>query len=245
MLVVALLAIAPAALACDVCGCAMGGNYMGILPQFHQNFVGMRWTEQHFQSAHTITAARKGKFDGDEHFRSLDLTARFYPFRRVQLMVLLPYHFFHRTENGLSAQNQGLGDLTVLGNYILYDTGDSMRHSWKHTLTIGGGIKVPTGKFDAATVEGETLHENLQAGSGSTDFMLTTTYTVRRGKWGGTADVQARLNTANKNQYQFGNRLSTGARAFYLYNLGKFTLLPNAGSFADFSTPAYEGNCVI
>ncbi|UII25703.1 hypothetical protein LVD15_20705 [Fulvivirga maritima] len=34
--------------ACDVCGCSLGSNYMGILPQFNKNFVGLRWSQAKF-----------------------------------------------------------------------------------------------------------------------------------------------------------------------------------------------------
>ncbi|MCW5922699.1 MAG: hypothetical protein KIS77_10155 [Saprospiraceae bacterium] len=231
---VALLAILPGASACDVCGCSIGGNYFGILPQFHRHFVGLRWSEQSFQSAHSRNAAEAGHFDSDESFRTVDLLGRFYPFRRIQMLVLMPYHDFRRLEGAQTTHTQGLGDASIMAGYILLDTGDSLDRKWQHTLTLNGGVKLPTGDHNRTSPEGKLLHPNLQSGSGTTDFMLAATYTLRRGAWGFTADALGRLNTTNRqHDYRFGNRISGSAKAFYWKNKGRLTFLPNAGVFAD------------
>ncbi len=242
LLTVALLAFGSAASACDVCGCSIGGNYFGILPQFHRHFVGFRWSEQSFQSAHSRSAAESGRFDSDEQFRTVDVLGRFYPIRRLQVLVLAPYHDFRRTEYGVLTHTQGLGDVSLLGNYILLNTSDSLQRRWQHTLTTGAGVKLPTGQHRLTGADGNVLLANLQPGSGSMDFMLSATYTLRRGAWGLTADVLGRLNTANKQDYQFGHRASGSAKFFYWKNLRRnLTLLPNAGAFADASLPNRDG----
>ena len=240
-LAVALLAFGSSASACDVCGCSIGGNYFGILPQFHRHFVGFRWSEQSFQSAHSRSAAQSGRFDSDEQFRTVDVLGRFYPVRRLQVLVLAPYHDFRRTERGVLTHSQGLGDASLLGNYILLNTGDSLQRRWQHTLAAGGGVKLPTGQHRLTNAEGEVLLANLQPGSGSTDFMFSATYTLRRGAWGLSADALGRLNTANKQDYRFGHRASGSAKIFYWKNIRRITLLPNAGVFADASLPNRDG----
>ncbi|MBK6993588.1 MAG: hypothetical protein KA138_10555 [Saprospiraceae bacterium] len=241
-LTVALLAFGSVASACDVCGCSIGGNYFGILPQFHRHFVGIRYSEQSFRSAHSLSAARLGNYDSDEQFRTADVLGRFYPLRRLQMLALVPYHDFHRNDNGAVTHSQGVGDASVLASYILLDTGDSLRQSWQHTLTMGGGIKLPTGRHALKDSEGKLLHENMQPGSGSTDFMLTAAYTIRRGAWGFTADVLGRLNTTNHHDYHFGNRVSGSVKAFYWKNMPKFSLLPNIGIFSDHAAASRDGN---
>lgn len=241
-IIVALLAFAPMASACDVCGCSIGGNYFGILPQFHKHFIGLRWSDQSFRSAHSLSAAREGIYDSEERFHTADLIGRFYPMRRLQVLVLAPYHHFDRIDNGVRTQNRGLGDLSLMGSYILLDSGDSLNRRWKHTITLGGGVKLPTGKSGQKDSEGQPLLENMQTGSGSTDFMLSATYTLRRGNWGVAGDVLGRLNTANKSGYIYGNRVSGSAKVFYVKNLRKLVLLPNAGVFGDLSEPSYSGN---
>ncbi len=242
---VMLLAFCSAASACDVCGCSIGGNYFGILPQFHRHFVGFRYSEQSFQSAHSQKAAQLGDFDSAERFRTVDVLGRFYPTRRLQILTLVPYHDFRRIEGDVLTHSQGLGDASVLGSFILLDTGDSLRHSWQHTLTVGGGLKVPTGRHGLKNSEGEVLHENLQPGSGTTDFLLSAAYTIRKGGWGFSADVLGRLNTTNRNDYHFGNRISSSVKAFYWKNLRKFSLLPNAGIFTDIADESRDGNTYL
>lgn len=236
-LTVALLAFASRAAACDVCGCSIGGNYFGILPQFHRHFVGLRWSEQAFRSAHTGTAAQSGQFSSDEHFRTIDVLGRFYPLRRLQTMVLAPYHDFLRTEDGIRTHTQGFGDVSVLANYILLDTGDSLGRAWQHTVTLGGGVKLPTGQYKLRTPEGALINANMQPGTGTTDYMLSAAYTLRRGAWGLATDVLGRINTVNSKGYRFGNRVSGSLKAFYWKKVRKFSLLPNVGVFADQSAP--------
>lgn len=241
-LTVVLLTFGSVASACDVCGCSIGGNYFGILPQFQRHFVGLRWSEQSSRSAHSRSAAQAGRFDSEEHFRTVDVLGRFYPIRRLQMLVLAPYHDFRRTENGVQYHSQGLGDVSIMGNYILLNTGDSLRHNLKHTLTLGGGIKLPTGQHRLRDAEGQLLHENLQPGSGSTDFMLSAAYTLRQGAWGLATDVLGRLNTTNHQDYHFGNRISAAAKVFYWKSLRKVSFLPNAGVFTDHSAASRDGN---
>jgi hypothetical protein len=240
-LTVALLTIGSVASACDVCGCSIGGNYFGILPEFHRHFVGFRYSEQSYRSAHSLNAAQGGTFNSEEQFRTVDMLGRFYPMRRLQVLVLMPYHNYSRNEDNRITHSQGLGDASVLGSFILLDTGDSLGKTWQHTLTLGTGIKLPTGRKEVKDNEGKLLHENLQPGSGSTDFMLSAAYTIRRGAGGFTADVLGRLNMSNRQGYHFGNRVSGSVKAFYWKKFSKFSLLPNAGIFTDLADASYNG----
>ncbi|HMX38786.1 MAG TPA: hypothetical protein PK971_14895 [Saprospiraceae bacterium] len=231
---VLLLAAYSPASACDACGCSIGGNYFGILPQFHRHFVGIRWAEQSFQSAHSVGAAEAGRYATQERFRTVDLLARFYPSRRVQVLAVLPFHHFQRQEGSTLTHARGLGDAVLLGNYIVLNTGDSLGRHWQHSLTLGGGLKLPTGPHQLRDGQGTALLANMQPGSGSTDVLLSAAYTLRRGAWGFNADALGRLNTANAQGYRFGHRLSASAKFFYWTRWGKrLTLLPNAGVFAD------------
>ena len=239
---VALLAFGPVASACDVCGCSIGGNYFGILPQFNRHFVGFRYSEQSFNSAHSRKAAQSGDFDSEERFRTIDVVGRFYPARRLQILALLPYHDFQRTDNGIFTHTQGIGDVSVMGSFILINTGDSLRRNWQHTLTVGGGLKLPTGQHALTDREGQVLLENMQPGSGSTDFILSAAYTIRKGAWGFAGDVLGRLNTTNHHDYHFGNRISGAVKAFYWKNLRKLSLLPNVGLFSDHAAASRDGD---
>lgn len=234
---VALLVLALDAAACDVCGCSIGGNYFGILPQFNRHFVGLRLSGQSFQSAHSQAAAQAGRYDSDERFRTFDVWGRFYPARRLQVMATVPYHDFSRDENGKQTRSQGVGDASVFANYVALNMGDSLGRGWKHTLTLGGGVKLPTGQHRLRDTEGKLLHENLQPGSGSTDFLVTVVYMLRKGAWGFYTDWVGRMNTSNSSEYRFGNRLNGSLRAFYWKEMRRSSLLPHAGVFMDAAAP--------
>lgn len=242
LLAVGLLAMLPAASACDVCGCSIGGNYFGILPQFHRNFAGFRWAQQSFRSAHLPTDARHGRFDSEEHFQTADLLARFYPLNRLQILAIAPWHRFQRLEAGRETRSQGIGDVSVVGNVILLNTGDSLSRRWRHTLTVGGGVELPTGAHALKNAEGELFHANMQPGSGTTDFIFLASYTLRREVWGCTADFMGRLNTKNRNDYQFGNRLNGAFKVFYWKTFQSATFLPNIGVFSDYSAQNWNGS---
>jgi hypothetical protein len=229
----AFLVLLPGASACDVCGCSIGGNYFGILPQFHRHFMGMRWSSETSYTSLSADALRQKQYHSVEEFTSADMIIRFYPVRRWQLLVLAPYRWNHQTEYRISTRVHGLGDVSLLANYVLLNTGDSLHRSWRQTLSLGGGLKLPTGRNNLTAADGGPLHPNIQPGTGSTDFLLSAAYTLRRGAWGASTDLLARWNTANSHNYHFGNRLSGSAKLFYWSNLRHVTVLPNAGVFLD------------
>ena len=235
LLAVALLVLYTSiASACDVCGCSISGNYFGILPQFNRHFVGFRWSDRSFQTAHSPTALANGNFHSQERYSTLEAFVRFYPHRRIQVLALVPYQFIQRNE-GVTTNVNGLGDVSLMANYLVINSGDSLQRKWRHTLAAGLGTKLPTGRYRAGLRSSEVINANLQPGSGSTDFTLGAQYTLRRGSFGVATDVYYRINTANKQDYRFGNRLNGSLKCFYWKNIrrGTFSILPNAGVFAE------------
>ncbi|MCB9331387.1 MAG: hypothetical protein H6574_09915 [Lewinellaceae bacterium] len=232
-LAVAFLACLSEMAACDVCGCSAAGNYFGILPGFHRNFVGLRWTTESSRTALSPDALRRGQIHSMEQFNTLDIWARMYVAPRWQLLLTVPYRNSRQTESGRTTQVNGLGDISVYSSYLLLDGAESSQSAWNHTLNIGGGVKLPTGRQDKIAADGSRAHPNLQTGTGSTDILATLAYVIRRNGWGGAADLQARLTTANARHYRFGNRLSGSIKFFYWSNPGAVSLLPHVGLFVD------------
>ncbi|MDZ7879815.1 MAG: hypothetical protein U5L45_19205 [Saprospiraceae bacterium] len=230
-IVLFLFLIQSSASACDACGCSAGGAYFGILPMYQRHFVGMRYQSRTFQSSHIYNDPDPSK----EHFQTLDIWGRFYPSPRWQVFGFLPYNVFEKNELGKNLKTNGLGDISLIANYAVLNTGDSLFHRFRHTLMVGGGAKMPTGKHSFKDADGSALNPNMQTGTGSWDFIASANYTLRFQKQGIFTDFNARLNTKNTEGYRFGHRLSTTVKYFYWFELPEGVLMPSIGAYNEWT----------
>lgn len=217
--------------ACDICGCGNGGSFFGILPQSHLRFAGIRYRVKNYESHLNSTF-----FRARENFQTAELWARFYPFKRTQLMVFVPYNWntqtLYRTETPQIIS--GLGDVSALFHYNIVNTfWDSTTHTIDQTLLIGGGVKAPTGRFKYVDDGTEVANANFQLGTGSLDFVANAIYNVRYQKWGTNMDISYKINTTNPNQYRFANRLSGSVSVFRTLSLSSLTVMPNVGAYME------------
>lgn len=218
--------------ACDMCGCANSGSFFGILPQSNMRFVGVRYRLKDFDS-HLNSQVLKTK----EHYQTTELWGRFYPFMKTQLLVFLPYNSNKQTTlSGRTARIEGLGDASMIMHYNVFNTfWDSTIHQVNQNLLIGGGLKLPTGKYRYEDTGEEGANANFQLGTGSVDFVLNAIYTLRYHSWGINADASHKLNTRNSNGYKFANRTNGSLMAFYAAKFGRFTMMPNVGTMVEYS----------
>lgn len=93
---------------------------------------------------------------------------------RQNLMEASHHHDEHEVERLGDAK--GLGDLTLYGQYRLFENDVSNRH-----FAIIFGIKAPTGKTSRHTIDGETFEAEHQPGSGSWDGLVGFAYTQQTG----------------------------------------------------------------
>lgn len=231
-------------LACDICGCGAGSYYIGLMPQFHKNFVGVRYRYSIFES-HLGRSSQSSVFATQEIFRTTEIWGRFYPHRKVQILAFLPYQFNTQLEKGIAKNLQGIGDAMVIANYnifnTLYDT-----TVFKHSLWLGSGIKLATGKYRYNESSSQQVaNPNFQLGTGSYDFLLTANYTIRYRKLGINADISYKVNTQNSQNYQFGNRLSANLQLFYIRNIGNIGFMPNTGVYLENSATDKRNNYYV
>lgn len=230
LIVFMVLLSVPAVKGCDICGCGVGGYYSGMLPQYHKHFVGLRWRTSMFQSdlgheGEGIAAFSK------EYFHSLELMGRFYPHRRVQLLAFVPLNYHVRVAPKETNHLVGLGDISILALYNIYNTSFIAERKTKHNVLLGGGVKVPTGSFERTDSQSELLTPSLQLGTGSVDFIVTTAYTLRHNRWGMNANATYKINLPNKHTYKFGNQFNIAATAFLLHKFKgtDWGLMPKLG----------------
>lgn len=208
---------------CDACGCSASGGGMGFSSMIDQNFVGIRYFHQSYSS-------RDGIFNNspwvDENFNTVQAWARVPVFKDFQLTALVPYHFHNRELSTGRQEISGLGDITVIGLYTLYQTKTDTL-TFTHTLQAGAGVKAPTGKYDSAN--NGSVNPNFQVGTGSWDYLLAAEYVVRYKDWGFNGMANYNIKTENDKNYQFGNQFNYGGTLFYVTETTKLTIVPQAG----------------
>ncbi len=211
--------------ACDICGCNSGNYFIGPFPEFNRYFVGTRYSLQGYG---TVLSSDQTQFSNDL-YQTTELMAAAIIKRKWQVMMFMPYHFIYSKSDDGTHRNNGLGDMTLMGNYKLLDT----RYLNKDTVTvfhqlwIGAGVKLPTGKFSVDPEELVTS-ANLQPGSGSFSYMFNLLYVFQIKSWGLNFSSNYRINHAADN-YRFGNRLNLTSFVFRTFPLGNISLSPNIG----------------
>lgn len=208
---------------CDACGCSASGGSMGFASMLNSNFVGIRYFNQHYKSTDGLYS--NSPWYGED-FNTVQAWGRIPLTKKVQLSALVPYHF-HNKETATGNQAiKGLGDITVLAMYRLYQTHKDSTFL-VHSLQIGGGVKAPTGKFDEANAG--AVNPSFQVGTGSWDYLLAAEYTVKHKKFGLNSMLNYVIKTENDKHYKFGNQLNYSGTFFYLHETKRFSFAPQLG----------------
>ena len=212
-------------MACDICGCSSGNYFLAPMPQFNKHFVGMRYSLRSFE---TILKDDKTQFSNDI-YQTTEIWGGFKIKNRIQILGFIPYNFNHSKSDDGVKNNSGIGDATIFFNYILLDKNSisKKKKSINQQWLIGAGIKIPTGKFLIDTSE-IISSANNQLGSGSIDFVTTSTYSIRFEKWGLNANATYKINQA-ASDFRFGNRFTTSLFLFHPFALKNVSLNPNIG----------------
>lgn len=212
-------------------GCPSGGGYMGIVPQFNKNFIGLRYRMRTFST--------EGHSHGDNHlvskhlFQTAELWGRFYPSKRVQAFVFLPYQFNSESVNHETSRIENIGDMSFIFNYNLINTGDSLDHVFKHNLLLGIGAKLPTGKYQQRDSDKQMYPVAFQTGTGAYSAILSSMYTLRCRKMGLNSNFSYYYNGKNELEYSFGNLASGSLSAFYWFKVKSVSILPSVGTYLE------------
>lgn len=213
ILVICLLLVSVSGFSCDSCGSASAGG-MGFSSMLDNNFVGLRYFNQSYSSKDGIFANSPWI---DENFNTLQAWARIPLTKRIQVSALVPYHFNERTLNTGTQNISGLGDMTVLGLYTIYETQKDST-IFVHKFNAGGGIKMPTGKFKEVNNIG-TINQSFQLGTGSWDYLLVTEYVIKKKNLGLNTMLNYIFKTENEKNYQYGDQFNYAGTLFYLFEL--------------------------
>ncbi len=229
IILIAIIPISISSFACEICGCGVGNFYMGILPHFKKGFIGVRY---HYTTYHTVMADDATQYSYD-YFKSTELWGGINIGKKMQLLAFAPYNFNKQVGDDGITKTDGLGDITLLANYKFFNHTKLFKNKKiEQSLFIGGGFKLPTGKFNADVsdpmmVAASTV--NTQIGSGSFDFLLNTMYNVKWNKFGVNTSATYKINTTNSSTVKYGNKAIVNATAFYNIGSNDLIVSPNAG----------------
>ena len=154
-------------------------------------------------------------------------------------MAFVPYRFDQQVTSADTKKQTGLGDITALVNYNILNTfmDREAPSSFGHTLLIGGGIKLPTGKFkyDENNVL-QVANPSFQLGTGSTDFILNAFYSINKDAWGLATNISRKFNTTNSENYKFGDQLYGTIDLYRSFKLSEnISLTPSVGVYGEYS----------
>lgn len=217
--------------ACDICGAGTGSAYMGILPDFKKRFIGLRYQHNGVRY-HLGPGGSSTYLTTTERFNITELWGAANIGKRFRLAAFIPYNFIERTNQQENRHTQGLGDMTVIGYYQLFNSQKIYRiKTLSQSLWIGGGLKAPTGKYNPEEKNiGQSSLNTFQLGTGSFDFSLHTMYDIRLQNLGINVNAGYKINTANKYDYRYGNKLTLNMLGYYRVAINdKITISPNSG----------------
>jgi len=126
---------------------------------------------------------------------------------KFTLMAMLPYTRMsmgelHRDGTRSTERSEGIGDVELRGNYVLYK-----RRDLRHRFLLNGGVGLPTGSINRRDEEGARLEYPMQPGSGTFSVIPGFTYLGQSVPWAWGAEFMPTLRIGrNSNGYRLGNR---------------------------------------
>jgi len=219
-------------IACDICGCGVGNSYIGILPDFNKRIIGLRYRYNSIFT-HVGIGGASTYLTTNELYRTVEMWGGWNVTKNFRLMASVPYSFNVKLNQGTKQAKKGISDINLSGLYQLVNTQKTVMNSKMlvQTLWVGGSIKLPTGKYNPKDKSSTNDNANLfQLGTGSIDFSVNAMYDIRLQDAGLNVSGSYKMNTNNKYDYSYGNKLNANAQAYYKIRIKNVvTVAPNAG----------------
>lgn len=226
--------------ACDVCGCSLGNQSLGLLPKMGSNFIGLQYQQLNYSSVSRSLSEWQPDTYANEQYRSTVVWGRYYIGKNWQLFAFIPYRFNTYQSGSTVINNNGVGDISLLINYSILRTANNSSNKLKQWLQVGAGVKAPTGKYTGISERERSGLPTMQPGTGSWDIPVNLNYTVQYNKAGINADVSYNLTTANRDNYKYGNKLTARLTGFYRIMTGKLSIIPQVAISNQYALHDYD-----
>jgi hypothetical protein len=234
--------------ACDVCSI-----FEGIRPYDFNHRLGFwqrsrlhQGTLEPFQTRDLSKHLEEEEsvFIGDEYrevYSSFELRGNYQINQRWSVFSLLPVVQRERTINQtLQGRSTGIGDPILMLRYAPVISKKTDKNSnFRHRLIGGFGLKFPLGETQKQ-YKGEVMDHDLQAGTGSYDFLAQFEYMAKYKRFGVLVNGMGRYNTTNLSGYQHGHVASLSVQHFFIIGNEKRSVLPFVGLYAEQLTADHE-----
>lgn len=228
--------------ACDICGCGAGGYYIGLLPEFNQQVVGVRYRANTLQT-HLNHLGERSVLTKDEMYHTFEVWGGITIKDKIRIMAYLPYNINFQKEDKEIEHQSGIGDPALQGFYkVLRKTKTTQRDQLMvNEFWLGGGVKLPLGQYEQQVLLEDQGVNLFQLGTGSFDFLLTAMYDLRIQDFGIHINGSYKINTTNSYDYYYGNRWSGTLQAYRKFRLNSdWMIAPNIGAGSEFSSKDFD-----
>lgn len=208
---------------CDICG-GIGSNVSaGMLLNERFHVIGLRSVNR------MSTSYLHGVRHSGEYIFSQEVYTRIQLGQRFQLIGALPFQTALQKRDLGKDVFSGLADPYAYVNAILIHRKDSLGAT-RSFLSLGGGLKVPAGKY-ASTADG---FQNLYPGSGACD-VLASINIVRRlgGRVSSLSEASFTYRTTNPVGFRFGNVITASTQLTHYKSHRGNRLLYAAGAYLE------------
>lgn len=217
--------------ACDICGCGVGGGFLGVLPQFQKNLVGYRYFQNKFFHPPTELNQTDGIRLLNDVYHISDVWMRYYASEKLQLFAFVPYRIHVRKyEDDTRRQISGVGDIQLNILYEIINQASNPEKLFRHIWFTGGGLRMPTGQYMQRDLRGRMYPLSFQTGIGAWAFQFQNLYILRYKNFGLQSDFIFRYALKNELEYKLGNFFQVGGNLFYWWQISpNLAILPVVG----------------
>jgi len=229
-------------LACDVCSV-----YLSINPNDYKNSIGLNYRMRFMEGTigspvKSLPTKHLGHLESvvgeqavNEIYQLMELRGQYFINERFHMVLTVPMVNNYRSIGDYTnADLYGFGDPVLLAKYQLYNTRcEDKIPQITHRILAGAGVKAPLGSINR-TFNGSDADIDMQPGTGSVDFFALAEYVMLiKKRWGISTNVIYKMNTANKNQFQYGNVLASNLNFFTSLKVKSWMFQPALGGYME------------